>query len=728
MIKYFFFLSVLLSSFALPQIRVKIHIENSLKQPIIKVNFFIASNIYQSNSDGNIYFSIPKGIYPIKIKSLGYKEYLDTININENSNTFNFILTEDVFNLNNVVVTGTYSPHSVKSSPISLNLITAKEIENSNLTINDVLVNNSVNIELKNTIARTQALQMNGFNANHVLILVDGERLAGKMDGTIDLNFLSFMNIDRIEIVKGPFSSLYGSDALGGVINIITKNSYTTLPTIKFQTKFSSSMSNILKKNNQNYFSSNNLSTEAFSLFYSQYLYFNENFQTAISSSLSYDYNKQTDYNIKDNFYELPETKKYGFAIDLNNKIFEKNTIKYKFNYSIDSLHWLSGDYYNPFRNKVNNKRIFHNLSFEHNFSTTSKIYLSQNISTYDHIMKEFYNWNTLKYDKQDEYVNDFKMYYQFVPYSSSLITFGIQQTFDKIISERIVNNRKTQVANIVFFEDEWNLSKYTLNFGIRYSNNSNYGEFVSPKISVLYKFDENFLTKFSYGKGFREPSLKELYINYTNASVGYTVLGEPNLKPEKSDGFNISFEYYHDDIFLIKNFNYYNKLTNLIDYYYKNSNTLSYYNINKATIAGSEFLIDYKINKDLKFNFAYNYTYAVNQDNKKLPFRSPQTVLIKVNYEAFKNHFFKLSIKWYDKKIVNDEQVNKDLYQNEITRVTYYQNAYYNLDFSYSTSLNNFDLTLGINNLTDQYQYPFGNIKGREIFLNIIYKTSIGV
>lgn len=722
MLKFILPLCLVFTVFA--QSNLKIYVQDENNNTIDKASIQIENFRYYTNSNGIAEIRISKGIYKIKISAVGFQTLTDSIQINGEIKEFRYRLKEDILKLNDVIITGTYSSHTLSTTPISSSLITYKDIQNTNLTLNDVISKNSINIDLRNTIARTQAIQMNGFSGNHILVLIDGERIAGKMDGTIDLNFLSFANIEKIEIVKGPFSSLYGSDALGGVINIITKNNKELKQKIKIQSKISALNT---KTNSYKLPFINNFYTNDYSIYYSNGFYFNENINNLFDINLSYSHNSEIDYNKYDNFFEFPQIKKYSFSVNYNFNVDDKFNLKYKFNFSKDSLHWLAGDRFSPFRNKVSNQRFFNNLSLEYKTNQTDKLFLSFNNSTYDHKMVEYYNWYKLKSDIQKEFVNDFKIYYQFIPYNTSLITVGYQNTNEKIISERIQSKEKIQSSNNYFIEDEWELTKLTLNIGLRYSLNSSFGNFLSPKLSILYRLQDNFVTKFSYGRGFRAPSLKELYIDYSNAAVGYTVLGEPNLKPEKSDGYNLSFEYFYNNTISIKNHYYYNKLLNLIDYYYKSSNTLSYYNINKATIAGTDLEILYFPNQKLELTFGYNYTYSVDQNKNKLPFRSPQTILLKVNYNFNKTNSIKMIYKWYDKKLVNDEQINKDLYQQGITSNTnkYYQKAYSLTDIIYNTQYDNFSFVIGISNIFDKYSYPFGNIKGREFFVNIIYQLN---
>ena len=132
--------------------------------------------------------------------------------------------TDRLFNLDDVVVTGTRTPKLLKDVPILTRLITEEEIRKSDATdIRDLLQQEMPGVEF--TYAMNQQLNMNlaGFAGQNVLILIDGERLAGETMESTDFARLNRQNVQGIEIIEGAASALYGSNAAGGVINISTK-------------------------------------------------------------------------------------------------------------------------------------------------------------------------------------------------------------------------------------------------------------------------------------------------------------------------------------------------------------------------------------------------------------------------------------------------------------------------------------------------------------------------
>ena len=127
-------------------------------------------------------------------------------------------------NIDQVVVTGTRTPKLLKDSPILTRVISEKDIKKVDATnISDLMQAELPGIEFTYSMNQQVSLNMQGFSGNSVLFLVDGERLAGETLDNIDYSRLNLADVGRIEIVKGASSSLYGSNAVGGVINLISR-------------------------------------------------------------------------------------------------------------------------------------------------------------------------------------------------------------------------------------------------------------------------------------------------------------------------------------------------------------------------------------------------------------------------------------------------------------------------------------------------------------------------
>ena len=176
--------------------------------------------------DGTYTLQLPGiGSYIITASYIGYQTEQKRITT-EKGKKVNFSLSEDQFDLGTVVVTGTRTPKLLKDAPIITRVITSDDIKKVNANnVADLLKTELPGIEFSFSMDQQTAINMQGFGGNSVLFLVDGERLAGETLNNVDYERLNLDNVERIEIVKGAASTLYGSSAIGGVINIITRES-----------------------------------------------------------------------------------------------------------------------------------------------------------------------------------------------------------------------------------------------------------------------------------------------------------------------------------------------------------------------------------------------------------------------------------------------------------------------------------------------------------------------
>ena len=130
----------------------------------------------------------------------------------------------DSVDLEPVVVTASHTPKALKDAPVVTRLITLHDIRITDATnIQDMLIQELPGLEFGFAMGQETSLNMSGFGGNAVLFLVDGERMAGETMDNVDYNRMNLDNVGRIEIVKGASSALYGSNAVGGVVNIISR-------------------------------------------------------------------------------------------------------------------------------------------------------------------------------------------------------------------------------------------------------------------------------------------------------------------------------------------------------------------------------------------------------------------------------------------------------------------------------------------------------------------------
>ncbi|GKT30577.1 Vitamin B12 transporter BtuB-like protein [Aduncisulcus paluster] len=179
-----------------------------------------------SNSNGDYQIKNLKiGEYTLLVSFSGFKTASKTISLKEGENRINFELEESQSELGEVVITGTGTHYKIGDVPVQTEIITKKDIEEINgRNLEEIISNISSSFDYTSSSMGTN-IKINGLGKDYVLILLNGKRLTGGVGGYTDLSRIDFDNIKQVEIIKGASSTLYGSDAIAGVINIITKKS-----------------------------------------------------------------------------------------------------------------------------------------------------------------------------------------------------------------------------------------------------------------------------------------------------------------------------------------------------------------------------------------------------------------------------------------------------------------------------------------------------------------------
>src|ERR1035437_2862817 len=206
--------------------RISGHVTGSDSSLVTGAIIVIKGTTLGAVADRNGFYSINRikpGTYDMRVSLLGYETLEIQTVIVGGSNTLDFKLKASDINLNEVVVTGTKSENTLKNVPVITQVINARQMMDLGITtVLGALEKMVPGLEVSQ-FGTLATVTLQGMDAKYVLFLIDGERIAGEVDGDIDYSMLNLENIDRIEVIKGASSSLYGSNAIGGVINIITK-------------------------------------------------------------------------------------------------------------------------------------------------------------------------------------------------------------------------------------------------------------------------------------------------------------------------------------------------------------------------------------------------------------------------------------------------------------------------------------------------------------------------
>ncbi len=526
--------------------------------------------------------------------------------------------------LEEVLVTATRTVRQLSSLPLPVQIISKKDIKHSNtVRLNEILSEQTGLISVPD-FGGGEGIQLQGLDAQYTLILVDGMPLVGRSAGTLDLNRLTVGNIKQIEVVKGASSSLYGSEALGGVINIITETP---------KEGFNGTISNRLGT-----FNTNDLST-------------------------SIHYKKE----------------KLGFAAFANR-------------YSSDGYDLIEGDNLNtvdPFENYTFNSKLTYTVSEFTNILVSGKYY-NQN---QDYIASEtlkgesdIYEWNAhlkISHEINEKWGSYFEFYAtrykanEFLNnengdrfsdgfYNQLLIRPELRGTYELSENNNFIGgvglNHETLGRTSFIIKPEFNapyvyvqydgnpIEQINVILGARFDSHNKYKSQFSPKAAFRYELSNKLALKGSAGYGFKAPDFRQLYFDFTNTTVGYTVLGynavstaipllqsqgqitnvivpvsefENTLKPESSISLNVGLDYEASSKVKFNLNAFRNNIDDLIDTRVianktNGQNVFSYYNVNAVYTQGIEFNTTWKPNAQLKITGGYQLLFAKDKAAEK--------------------------------------------------------------------------------------------------------------
>lgn len=696
--------------------------------PLVGANIVLENTTRGASSDvtGSFQFK-PTGTlsggYILKVYYVGYLTHSQNVDLPLNENlTLHIALNEDLLNMERIVVTGTRTEQMLKHSPVTVQVIDEKAIEESGSTdLSDVLAV-VTGAELQNNGLGTgvKAVRLQGIGSSRVAVLVDGVKMIGRVNGDLDVSRIPASQIERIEIVKGPSSTLYGSDAMGGVINIITKKSKKKLQLFGSVLAGSYGKKDFDLGVGTNYSSGNVLLTGS----YQKFDGFDLDLSTVGDDAPSYDKGfvrfssaytalKNTNFRMQASFQKEESNVEinpvYNYKI-LNDNLTAQVGADHKLNEVLEL--------------KINTEFAQSNHALDRVVRKSG--FVKEGDETKDRLLKSSLVINSDKYEA-----------------AAFNLSFNSGYSFEKayINSDRIVGGKKSTHVQNLFLQTEINWAgKITLLPGIRYDNHSVYGNKVTLKSALMYSPLPNGRLRLSYGEGFRAPSFKELFITYYNSSVNYRISGNENLKPEESKAFGLGLEYWQDAIFHTRINMFYNQFQNLIEYVFVNKvgdSALNYQtaNVQRARTWGAEFDQELFLSKKWVFTLGYHFLDSKdNADGEPLALRPKHTLNSRMKYsmdvgdfnlsfvlmgQAFSKKFY-----WGQKtaeEIQNEKDANpgKTVSSNKKVWINGYSTANCDVGVNYER----FTVHTGIKNIFDYVNRVWGPRPGRTFYTSLKFE-----
>jgi outer membrane receptor for ferrienterochelin and colicins len=534
--------------------------------------------------------------------------------------------------LQEVMVTATRNERVVGALPMPVSLISQSQIRAiGSLRLNDVLAEQTGLVVVPQVNGLGNGLQLQGFNPDYTLILIDGEPIIGRNTGSLELSRVAVGNIKQIEIVKGPSSSLYGSEALAGVVNIITDRPAPG-SRFGFHTRYGTNQS--LDVNMEGgvsadrvgiYLFANRYTTDGYDLSPDSYGNTVSPFSNNTFSGKSfYKFSPTTELTVAGRYFEEKQVLK--FEVESNGS----NVLTYGTGTSQD---WNL----NPvLTHRFNDRFQATARLYSTRFKTQTELNLEQDQSLY---YQDFFHQTFTRPEVVGEY---------FI-HDQHVLTFGSGHIRESVNTSRYGDSGiQRQHTTYGFFQWEWQpSSRWSVISGGRYDFNSIYGSQFSPKFSTRYEISDRLSFKISSGVGFKSPDFRQLYFNFFNsAGGGYSVLGtvvaqarlseleaagqidnylfDPStlkeLQAERSFSVNLGGQWKPTSRIDIDWNLFRNSVDNLIETQpialtTSNQSIFSYRNIKRAFTQGVETTVNYKPFKHWQLSVGYQLLFAKDKD-----------------------------------------------------------------------------------------------------------------
>lgn len=640
-----------------------------------------------SNNKGEV-------VNPLKVPTImvlhfvGYHRKADTLWNKEDKTIF---MAQSSVNVDEIVVTGQFTPRSAQKSVYDIKTISeAKIFEQGSSNLRDLLMTEP-SMKISNDGILGAQLSINGVSGSNVKVLVDGVPIIGRLDNFIDLSQINLNNVQRVEIVEGPMSSIYGSDALGGVINLITRdpncerlefeaNSYSESVgayNLDGAVRYSFEDFNFLLNGGRNLFqgydpvdTSRNKQWNPKEQYFADFqaLYSLDNHKIRYSSSYFHEYilNRGA---LRYPYYETAFDDKYNTQRWTNSLFFNGKLGEHSF-YDVTS----AVAYYQRRKN-----------SFFKDMLTLNEIPL-EDVEAQD--TTEFYTYMLRGTYSDDDFID-------YVKYQ-----VGVDLNYDIARGEKIKDGEKN-ISDVAAFLSLQFIPHESVIFqpSLRVIKNSEYEAPLVPALNFKYEINSNLVLRASYAKGFRAPSLKELYLIFVD--VNHNIHGNDQLKAETSDNYNLSIQFHSNDdkyYFKLEPKFFYNRIYNMINLAFISGTQYKNVNIGEYETIGGNFTLQY-IRKNIFFNTTFAYIGRSNSDLADYNLRkfnfSPElsinTDFLIDAIDSKLNIFYKYTGETPNFTLLNDQPVE------------YIVHDYHMMDISLSKKMfDMFTLVAGVKNIFD--------------------------
>lgn len=483
--------------------------------PLSAVHILLETFNYSTITDDSGSFFIdhlPAGQQTLIISAVGFEKKKVSVEIKDQVIDLKIQLSESFLKLDPVVVTATRTDRLASELNVPVTVVSKEQIRQSgSLRLADVL-SEQTGLAIIND--HGAGIQMQGLGSDYTLILINGQPVIGRTAGTLDLNRIAVGNVRQVEIVKGPGSSLYGSEALSGVINIITDQPSTTRAStaIRYGSNNTSDISidGQLKGDKT-----------SFSLFGNRY------------NSDGYDLSKESAGQTVEPF------RNYTLHLGVTHNFSKKAKIELSGRYFFEEQHTQFNIGQAPQQSTVTGAGEVKDWSISPSITYLPSDRLKLIFRFYG---TQYQTQSLLKYETTgkvyDQTVFEQSLYRpevqgEFFINDDHIVTAGGGRSQESVASTRYQHKR--QFSNdYLFVQHEWSPSqKLNITAGGRFDIHSAYHSQFSPKLAIRYNVLPGLSIRTAAGVGFKAPDFRQLYLNFTNTVAGYSVFGSKEVETE---------------------------------------------------------------------------------------------------------------------------------------------------------------------------------------------------
>ncbi|QTL98826.1 TonB-dependent receptor [Iocasia frigidifontis] len=565
-----------------------------------------------------------------------------------------------------VVTTSTKTEKKISEVPLIVEVITAEELKESNAkTVMEALnFINGVKAIQDSGSWGNNGVQLRGMGSKYTLVLVDGQRFRGGHN-CVDLSTISIDMVQQIEIVKGPFSSLYGSDAMGGVINIITK-----------------------KTPKKNYA---NLSAEAGS---------NNTRNTNLSGGFNkneiggnFSFTRQSSDGIKKEDRYNKDILNASFALDF--------TPQAKFEFS---------PYYSRLEHEYDDRvQERHGLNMKWKFEPDvfSNFYIRSSLLNYKH-------WTTDEGTNYKEDSTELELGYNRLLGTRHLFTIGGEYSLEER-DDKGKDYEESQNIKSIFIQDEMDFTLLQVVLGTRIDSHELWGTEVCPNLGASYQINELMRVRGSVGKAFKAPTLVNLYADEWRMGP-YLVHANADLEPEESLGYQLGLDYDFTKNVTLSTTLFRNDVDNLVSSRIERNGypyDMYWENVEEALIQGAEINCRIRLSENISGTLGYTFLDTENKETgKELTDRSRDSLSFKFDWKTPYELDVQFSSIYKGESYSDDENENK-VKDYSLVNVAFNKRISDNYEMYF-----NVDNLLGIDDIDNEPE-----IDGIEYYLGMVVK-----